>query len=69
MSGQDAYSLATVSLQGYLPLVVEVAPHFFAGFGPSAERDLSNNVTYSQGGQLSNPGTTFGAGFVVGGWL
>jgi hypothetical protein len=69
VSGQDAYSLTTVSLQGYLPLVVEVAPHFFAGFGPSAERDLSSNVSFVQGGQISNPGTTFGAGFVVGGWL
>jgi hypothetical protein len=52
-----------------VPLVVRVAPHFFVGLGPSASRDLSNAITFSQGQQTTNNGTSLGAGFLVGGWL
>ncbi|MGO8995289.1 MAG: hypothetical protein ACLQVI_18385 [Polyangiaceae bacterium] len=68
-TGQDAYSFSEVWASGYLPLIVRVAPHLFAGFGPSATRDLSNTLTFPQGQQVSNPGTSLGAGFIVGGWL
>ena len=54
---------------GYVPLVVQVAPHFIAGFGPSISRDLTSTLTFAQGQQVSNNATTLGAGFFLGGWL
>jgi hypothetical protein len=69
VTGQDAYSLQEDWVSGYVPLVVEVAPHFIAGFGPSISRDFVNTATFPQGQQLSNNGTTIGASFLVGGWL
>jgi hypothetical protein len=68
-SGVNGYSFSEVWVAGYVPFVVEVAPHFFAGVGPSVRRDVSNTATFPQGQQVSNPGATFGAGFIVGGWL
>jgi hypothetical protein len=69
VAGQDAYSLQEDWVSGYVPLVVEVAPHFIAGFGPSISRDFVNTATFAQGQQFSNNGTTIGASFLVGGWL
>jgi hypothetical protein len=49
-----------------LPLLVQVADHFFVGFGPSATHDLSR--AYGRRGQ-QNRNTTIGANTLVGGWL
>ena len=68
-AGQDAYSFQEVSVTGYVPVVGQVAPHFIAGFGPSASRDVTSSITFAQGQQASNPGTALGAGFILGGWL
>ena len=52
----------------YAPLLVHVASHFFVGFGPFVQRDLSN--AFTPGGlQQQFPESYFGASLVVGGWL
>jgi hypothetical protein len=66
-SNQASQSGAWVSL--YLPLLVHPAPHFFAGFGPSVNHQLSSDYTFAGGQQLSNPGTVLSADLIVGGWL
>jgi hypothetical protein len=69
VAGQDSYTYQEVWVGGYAPLIVRVAPHFFAGFGPSISRDVSSTATFPEGQQESNPATSVGAGFIVGGWL
>ncbi len=51
----------------YVPLIVNVAPHAFVGFGPSFTRTLA----HSQTGYLrpTGDGTYVGASFTVGGYL
>ena len=68
-TGEDSYSQTEVWVSRYVPVIVEVAPHLFVGLGPSARRDLANTYSNPQGQQQSNPGSTIGAGFIVGGWL
>jgi len=49
-----------------LPLTVHVAPHLFAGFGPSIFRDLSS----AQGGpDVGGERTTLGMSLDIGGWF
>jgi hypothetical protein len=58
----EAYTYVGV----YAPLLIHVAQHFFVGVGPSVTHDLHRAVDSTQ---YSNLATTFGASFVVGGWL
>ena len=68
-TAQDTYNTTEVYVTGYVPVVVQLAPHFFAGLGPSASRDLSNTATFPNGQQGSNPATKLGGGAILGGWL
>lgn len=60
----SASNAVTVAL--YVPLLVHVAPHAFAGFGPYVGRDLVNRAENARDDNLR---TTVGAQLVVGGWL
>jgi hypothetical protein len=58
----------------YAPVLVHPAAHFFVGFGPSVQRDLSRDIGVSVAAagpsqSVPNTTTTIGAGVVVGGWL
>ena len=68
-TGDDSVSFTEIWVACDLPVVVEVVPHFFAGFGPSLRRDLANTYNYPSGAQQSVPGVTYGAGAIIGGWL
>jgi hypothetical protein len=68
-AGEDSYNYSRIWVGGEIPVIVEVAPHFFVGLGPSASRDLSRNYSFPSGQQASNPSATLGAGAIVGGWL
>ena len=70
----DQYTFLETWASLYVPVVLRVAPHLVVGFGPSITRDLTESDTFtpatsSQSVQVSNPATTVGAGFLVGGWL
>ena len=56
-------------VDGYLPLLVHVAPHVLVGFGPRVAHDLTRSFSYPGGATEQHPETTVGAGFVLGGWL
>jgi hypothetical protein len=50
----------------YVPLVLQAAPHFFLGAGPSLFHEFGN----AQGGpNVGGQRTTFGGTFMIGGWL
>ncbi len=51
------------------PLLVHMAPHLFAGFGPSLGHELSHTFSYPNGYEYQNRETWYGASLVVGGWL
>jgi hypothetical protein len=53
----------------HAPLVFHVARHFFVGFGPYVDRDLTRSVTSGSGAGVPIPGTRAGASLLVGGWL
>jgi hypothetical protein len=53
----------------FAPLLVHPASHVFVGFGPSVSRDLTRTVTYPGGQTVQNPGSSVGAGLVIGAWL
>jgi hypothetical protein len=57
------------SLQVFAPFVFHLAPHFFLGLGPNFSTDLTSST--SSGGQSGDGEkvTTFGLGFLVGGWF
>jgi hypothetical protein len=54
-----------VTLQLFAPLVLELAPHFFAGVGPTWTRDLW--ATFQ--GQPTGERSFVGAQSVIGGWF
>ncbi|HVW24719.1 MAG TPA: hypothetical protein VHC69_05085 [Polyangiaceae bacterium] len=55
--GPDANNLA---LNLFVPLMLHPAPHFFLGFGPALDVDLTGNQTKS---------TTIAGRLTIGGWL
>lgn len=52
-------SNTAVALNVFVPVMFHPAPHFFAGFGPFIDTDLSGD----------SKATTFGAKLTLGGWL
>jgi hypothetical protein len=62
---ENAHSNGYFNVSAYAPLVVEIAPHFFAGFGPSFSHDLSRSDQYG----YNNRATIVGAGAELGVWL
>jgi hypothetical protein len=56
--GHSGHGFSSVGL--YAPALVHVAEHFFTGFGPYVERDLT---------RVGENATRVGASLVVGGWL
>ncbi|MEO8877541.1 MAG: hypothetical protein ABI461_18240, partial [Polyangiaceae bacterium] len=62
---ENANGVAGLSVGLYAPIDVEIAPHFFAGFGPSINHDLSNDDNYKR----ENLETTIGIGAELGVWL
>ncbi len=67
---EDQYSETIETLAVFAPLLVHLAPHFFAGFGPSASHDVSRSMSFPNAPvQLQNQSTTVGMSLTVGGWL
>ncbi len=66
-ANQDKQTYLGVGL--YAPLLVHVAPHFFAGVGPSVSHDVMHQYQAPNGASNQVRGTTFGASAVVGAWL
>jgi hypothetical protein len=65
--GQRNDASSTVATLGlYAPLLVHMATHVFAGFGPYVAHDVLRSVDARPGNNL---GTRVGASLVVGGWL
>jgi hypothetical protein len=52
-------SNTAIALNLFVPLMFHPAPHFFAGFGPFLDTDLSGD----------SKATTFGGKLTIGGWL
>jgi len=52
-------SNTAIALNLFVPLMFHPAPHFFAGFGPFLDTDLSGDAK----------ATTFGGKLTIGGWL
>lgn len=65
IASENKNSILFANIAAYVPLVVEVAPHFIVGFGPSISHDLS---AVDESGR-PNPATTVGAAAEVGVWL
>lgn len=67
-AGKDGYEYGETNTTASLfaPLLVHPTAHAFLGFGPYVGRDLTRKI---EGGAAENPGTTYGASLVVGGWL
>jgi hypothetical protein len=55
----DNVSNTAVALNVFVPVMFHPAPHFFAGFGPFIDTDLSGE----------SKATTYGAKLTIGGWL
>ena len=55
----NSSSNTAVALNLFVPIMIHPAPHFFAGFGPFLDTDLSGD----------NKATTFGAKLTLGGWI
>jgi hypothetical protein len=64
-AGSNDHTFKQTSVQASIPLLVHPAAHFFLGAGPYAFHDLSN----ADQNNFENDGTTFGASFLLGGWL
>jgi hypothetical protein len=62
----NAASSAVVTLGLYAPLLVHVATHAFAGFGPYISHDAIRRTDDRPGDTLA---TRIGASLLVGGWL
>ena len=59
----------TFDLQLYAPLLLHLAPHFFAGLGPNLQTDLSASASASGVSAPSVPkATSYGLLFTIGGW-
>jgi hypothetical protein len=56
-----------VAIGIYTPLLLHVASHAFAGFGPYVSHELVNKVPGGSG--VQNLATSFGANLIVGAWL
>ena len=52
-----------------VPLLLHVAPHLFAGFGPTLRHDMAHGYAYPNGFSGQNRLTELGAALLVGGWL
>ncbi len=59
----------TIYVGIYAPVLVHLASHAFAGFGPFVNRDATASSNFVGGGSEANPGTRAGASALVGGWL
>jgi hypothetical protein len=59
----------TFDVQVYAPLLLHLAPHFFAGLGPGVQTDLTASAS-SGGVSVPNPPktTSYGLYFTIGGW-
>jgi hypothetical protein len=55
---QQGASSSITALNLFAPVIVEPRRHFFLGFGPKLDRDLTGPST-----------TTLGLGFTIGGWF
>ena len=55
----DNVSNTAIALNVFVPVMFHPAPHFFAGFGPFIDTDLSGE----------SKATTYGAKLTLGGWL
>jgi hypothetical protein len=66
LAGVDGKTLDVVF---YAPLLLHLAPHFFAGLGPGVQTDLTASASQS-GQSISNPPktTSYGLYFTIGGW-
>lgn len=58
-TGSTSSSNSAFALNLFAPVVFHPVPHFFAGFGPFLDTDLSGD----------NRATTFGGKLTLGGWL
>lgn len=67
-AGQDGYEYSETFTTGsvFAPLLVHPASHAFLGLGPYVSRDFTRKL---EGGAAENPGTSYGASLLVGGWL
>jgi hypothetical protein len=65
----NTYSTSLVAFHAFAPLLIHPAPHLFAGFGPAAYAELSNQYSYGPDRSQQNRQTTVGASLVVGGWI
>jgi hypothetical protein len=64
-AGSNDHTYKQTWCQVSIPLLVHPTAHFFLGGGPYAFHHLSNVDQYN----IENDGTTFGASFLLGGWL
>jgi len=64
-ASENSYNMAFATVGAFVPIIVEIAPHFFAGFGPGVSHDLTNSYSYG----YQNRETTFSAGAELGVWL
>jgi hypothetical protein len=58
-TSSNSTSNTAIALNLFVPLMFHPAPHFFAGFGPFLDADLSGDAK----------ATTFGGKLTLGGWL
>ena len=58
-SSQQSERTTVTAFDVFAPVIIEPRRHFFVGFGPKLERDLTGPST----------STVLGLGFTIGGWL
>ena len=59
----------TFDFQLYAPVLLHLAPHFFAGLGPNLQTDLSASASASGVSVPNVPKeTSYGLLFTIGGW-
>jgi len=60
---------STFDVQFYAPLLLHLAPHFFAGLGPGIQTDLTASQSAAGVSNPHTPKTTsYGLYFTIGGW-
>jgi hypothetical protein len=68
-SGGVSGSANAFDFQIFAPLLLHLAPHFFAGLGPYLQTDLSASASEAGHSVASYPKqTTYGLMFTIGGW-
>ena len=60
---------STFDVQLYAPVLLHLAPHFFAGLGPQIQTDLTASASAAGVSAPTVPKTTsYGLYFTIGGW-